>query len=102
MLFRSNSIDACTENDSIELTTFQENENVVVVIKDSGHGISEDNVSLIFDPFFTTKDVGKGTGLGLSVSYNIIKQHAGDISLVTSENSGVIVRVSFPVITNES
>jgi two-component system, NtrC family, sensor kinase len=96
-----NSIDACTENDSIELATFQENGRVVVLITDTGHGITEENIPLIFNPFFTTKDVGKGTGLGLSVSYNIIKQHSGDISLVNNENGGVIVRVSFPGIDDE-
>jgi len=96
-----NSIDACTETDSITLTTFQDNENVVIVITDTGHGINKEDAPMIFDPFFTTKDVGKGTGLGLSVSYNIIKQHGGKISFVSDQNNGVIVRVSFPVITDE-
>ncbi len=97
-----NSIDACSEKDSITLATFLENEKVVIRITDTGHGISEENLSRIFDPFFTTKDVGKGTGLGLSVSYNIIKQHEGDISLVSSENDGVIITVFLPVISNDN
>ncbi len=97
-----NSIDACSEKDSITLTSFLENEKVVIRITDTGHGISKENLSRIFDPFFTTKDVGKGTGLGLSVSYNIIKQHEGDISLVSSENDGAIITVSLPVISNDN
>ncbi len=97
-----NSIDACGEEDSIEIETFPENTSVKVVISDTGHGIIEDHVFKVFDPFFTTKEVGKGTGLGLSVCYNIIKQHGGKISLVSSEHGGTIVTVTFPVITDEN
>ncbi len=97
-----NSIDACGEEDSIEVETFLDKERVMVVITDTGHGIAESNASKIFDPFFTTKEIGKGTGLGLSVSYNIIKQHGGEISLVSSEHGGTIATVSFPVMKDEN
>ena len=59
------------------------------------------NISKVFDPFFTTKEIGKGTGLGLSVCYNIIKQHGGDITLVSSEHGGNRRDLSFPVIAND-
>ncbi len=97
-----NSIDACNEEDSIEIETFFDKDRVMVVITDTGHGILEDGISKVFDPFFTTKEIGKGTGLGLSVSYNIIKQHRGEISLVSSEHGGTIVTVSFPVIRDDN
>jgi signal transduction histidine kinase len=97
-----NSIDACNEKDSIEVETLVENDRVLVVITDTGHGIVEDDIFKVFDPFFTTKEIGKGTGLGLSVSYNIIKQHGGEISLMSSEHGGTVVTVSFPVISNDS
>ncbi len=97
-----NSIDACSEEDTIEIETFFDEDRVMVVITDTGHGILEDGISKVFDPFFTTKEIGKGTGLGLSVSYNIIKQHGGEISLVSSEHGGTIVTVSFPVIRDDN
>jgi len=97
-----NSIDACSKEDSIEIETFSNNGKVLVTITDTGHGIIQDDIFKVFDPFYTTKDVGKGTGLGLSVCYNIIKQHGGEISLVSSENGGTIVTISFPVITDEN
>ena len=97
-----NSIDACGEDDSIEVETSVDQESVTVVISDTGHGIVEDDVFKVFDPFFTTKEVGKGTGLGLSVCYNIIKQHGGEIDLVSSEDGGTVVTVTFPVIKYES
>jgi two-component system, NtrC family, sensor kinase len=54
-----------------------------VSIADTGKGVEKSNVSKVFDPFFTTKEVGKGTGLGLSVSFGIIKDHGGMISIVS-------------------
>jgi len=54
---------------------------VELTFEDNGVGISEDVRSKIFDPFFTTKEKGKGTGLGLSISYGIIKEHHGEITV---------------------
>jgi signal transduction histidine kinase len=97
-----NSLDACRLEDRIDVETHHDTGKVMVVITDTGHGISEDNVSQVFDPFFTTKEVGKGTGIGLSVCYNIIKQHGGDISLVSSEQGGTVVKITFPVAADGS
>ena len=97
-----NSIDACSKEDSIEIETSMDSGSVTVVITDTGHGIIEKDILKVFDPFYTTKEIGKGTGLGLSVCYNIIKQHDGDISLLSSEHGGTIVTVTLPVITNET
>ncbi len=97
-----NSIDACNQEDSIEIETFVDNDWVVVMITDTGHGIREEDLFKVFDPFYTTKEIGKGTGLGLSVCYNIIQQHGGKISLVSSEFGGTVVTVSFPVVTHDN
>jgi len=92
-----NSIDACEEGDSIEVETYLHLHQVVIEITDTGHGIHSDLMNQVFDPFFTTKEVGKGTGLGLSVCYNIVQQHHGDISLVSSEGGGAVVTITLPV-----
>jgi two-component system NtrC family sensor kinase len=97
-----NSIDACTEEDSIEIKTFFDNNYVVVECTDTGSGISEEDIPKVFDLFYTTKEIGKGTGLGLSVCYNIIKQHGGEISFLSSKRGGTIVTVTFPVISDDS
>ena len=54
-----------------------------VRVIDTGKGVEKAHLSKVFDPFFTTKEVGKGTGLGLSVSFGIIKDHGGTISVLS-------------------
>ena len=76
-------------------TTF-ENEKIRIDLEDTGEGIDKDNLSRIFDPFFTTKPTGKGTGLGLSVSYGIVKNHGGDITVKSVKNSGTIFSIYLP------
>jgi two-component system, NtrC family, sensor kinase len=80
----------------ITITTFSEEEYVIVRISDTGCGISEDDLNKIFDPFFTTKPVGKGTGLGLSVSYGIIQQHGGTIKCDSILGEGTTFLVILP------
>ena len=69
---------------------------VTITVADTGYGIEKKNLSRIFDPFFTTKPTGEGTGLGLSVSYGIIKNHGGHISVESRPGKGAIFTVILP------
>jgi PAS domain S-box-containing protein len=80
----------------ITLKTALEGNMVIVEVKDTGIGISEDIANKIFEPFFTTKQVGKGTGLGLSISYGIIKDCHGDIKMTMNEKGETSFRIFFP------
>jgi len=70
---------------------------VTIKIADTGCGIEKKNISHIFDPFFTTKQTGEGTGLGLSVSYGIIKNHGGNISVESEPGKGATFTVVLTV-----
>ena len=74
---------------------------LITTIEDTGHGISDENLGRIFDPFFTTKnqelDGISGTGLGLSVSYGIIQNHGGQITVQSVLGRGTIFTVAFPI-----
>jgi two-component system, NtrC family, sensor kinase len=54
---------------------------VHMIFEDNGIGIAPEAIDHVFDPFFTTKDVGEGAGLGLAVTYGIIKEHGGEITV---------------------
>jgi len=87
-----------------QLTVRTENqENVfLLVVSDSGTGISPSHMGAIFDPFFTTKDPGKGTGLGLSVCYTVIEGMGGTIEVESQEGEGTTIRVKIPLANPES
>ena len=70
---------------------------VIITVRDTGSGISDDAFERIFDPFFTTKPVGQGTGLGLSISYGIIKKHNGDIRVHQEPEGGTSFTITLPL-----
>ncbi len=67
-----------------------------IQVRDTGTGISEENLPRIFDPFFTTKEVGKGSGLGLSISHGIIEQHGGRIEVESISGAGTTFTIQLP------
>jgi two-component system, NtrC family, sensor kinase len=72
-------------------------ERIYVSVEDTGSGISTRFLDKIFDPFFTTKPTGQGTGLGLSVSYGIIQDHQGEITVRSEEGMGAVFTIFLPL-----
>jgi C4-dicarboxylate-specific signal transduction histidine kinase len=71
------------------------NKNVCIDIKDTGHGITEENMKKIFAPFFTTKE--GGTGLGLAITKRIVEEHKGKIKIKSAVGEGTTFTVELPV-----
>ncbi|MEW6401868.1 MAG: cache domain-containing protein [Chloroflexota bacterium] len=99
-----NAAEAMSGGGTLTLTTcFGVNEkNIEIEVKDSGHGISVENMEKIFNPFFTTKEIGHGVGLGLAISYGIVKEHNGEITVESEFGQGAKFTVSLPVIVKVS
>ncbi|HEX8069939.1 MAG TPA: ATP-binding protein [Pyrinomonadaceae bacterium] len=94
-----NARDALPGGGSITLKTAAEADAVTVEVVDTGIGIAPENVARIYDPFFTTKGVGRGTGLGLAVSYGIVQEHAGHITVQSAPGRGTTFRITLPTAT---
>ena len=83
----------------IEISNNYIDENYVLKISDNGCGMDEETLSKVFEPYFTTK--ASGTGLGLTMSYKIIKEFNGDISVESEKGKGTIFTIKIPVPQSE-
>ncbi len=81
----------------IFITTRRQDQTISIKIRDTGTGISPENLERIFDPGFTTKGVGVGTGLGLSICYQIIQDHRGEIKVDSELGKGTTFTVILPM-----
>jgi PAS domain S-box-containing protein len=90
-----NALAAMPGGGSLDIRTRYSGDDLRIIVKDSGIGIPEDRQSKIFEPYYTTKE--NGTGLGLTLSYKIIKEHGGDITLRSKPGLGSEFTVSLPV-----
>jgi PAS domain S-box-containing protein len=92
----SNGIQAIAGEGEIVISTYMEQDMVVIEVKDSGTGISKEISNRVFEPFFTTKDTGQGTGLGLSISMGIMEDHNGRIVFFNNEDGGATFKIYLP------
>lgn len=70
-----------------------EQQRTLIRVSDNGQGIQEENLEQIFVPFFTTKPTG--SGIGLSLARQIMRQHQGDIQVVSEVGKGTIFTLIF-------
>jgi two-component system NtrC family sensor kinase len=92
-----NAIQAMPQGGEMDVEAHREDGFVRVAVRDTGVGISEENLDKIFEPFFTTKEAGEGTGLGLSVSYGIVANHGGRIEVSSRLGEGSTFSVFLPI-----
>jgi two-component system, NtrC family, sensor kinase len=85
------------ERQQIAVSTRVSGEHALLVVEDSGPGIEQALRERVFEPFFTTKPSHIGTGLGLSLVREIVRAHAGEVSVVESRLGGARFEVVLPV-----
>lgn len=95
----TNAFDASGDGGIIRIITrIGDDGGIELLVEDSGCGIPEHLRDKLFEPFFTTKPVGQGVGIGLSTCYSIVKNHQGEITVVSEEGKGASFQVSLPAI----
>lgn len=92
-----NSIQAMPKGGELTVQTKALNESVLLIVMDTGVGMSENVMNKIFLPFYTTKDVGRGTGLGLAVVHGIVTSHEGAIHVTSKEGQGTTFKIQLPL-----
>ncbi|MBI4865736.1 MAG: response regulator [Candidatus Wallbacteria bacterium] len=90
-----NSLDAMPGGGELDITAHGDRGKILLSVKDSGAGMSDEVLKRIFDPFFTTKGMA-GTGLGLSESYAIVVRHRGQIACKSVEGKGTCFTITLP------
>jgi len=83
-----NACQAIVGSGKITITTEYKDNNLIIKFKDTGKGISKENINKIFTAGYTTKGVGVGTGLGLAISQKIIDKHNGKIKVLSEVGVG--------------
>ncbi len=89
-----NSIDVTPSGGTVEVLSYSEEECVVIVVRDTGTGISEEDPGVVFEPFFTTKVTG--IGLGLANVKKIIMDHNGTIEARNISSGGAEFEIRLP------
>jgi two-component system NtrC family sensor kinase len=92
----NNAQDAIQGSGQITLSTRHDDETVRVTVRDTGKGMTAEQMERIFLPFYTTKEVGKGTGLGLSISSSLVESMGGRIEVQSLPGAGSSFTVVLP------
>jgi len=92
-----NAVQAIDQNGTIEIRTRMDavGGGIIVEVQDTGCGIPAEHLNKIFEPFFSTKK--NGSGLGLAVSYGIIRNHKGELTVASPPGSGACFTIKLPL-----
>jgi signal transduction histidine kinase len=92
----SNALDAVDRDGKVEVAARPADDDVLITVRDTGHGISPEDLRRIFEPFYTTKGRGKGTGLGLAICRQLTAALGGSISVESTPGTGSTFAVRLP------
>jgi len=94
----NNAFSALNDGGRLEIKIRRETEDfILVTFRDTGCGISGEDLKKVFDPFFTTKFGQGATGLGLSLTYGLVEEMGGKINVTSQLDEGTCFIVRLPL-----
>ncbi|MFH1807619.1 MAG: ATP-binding protein [Pseudomonadota bacterium] len=84
------------EHNEVVVRCHADGDRVCIEVRDSGHGITAENLPRVFEPFFSTKGVGKGSGLGLTICKSIVEGFGGEIRVESRPGQGARFELRLP------
>ncbi len=91
----NNALAAMPEGGTLGLSLVQSAEETRILVSDTGVGIPEDKLAKIFEPYYTTRE--NGTGLGLTITFKIVKEHGGEIGVLSRPGQGSTFTITLPM-----
>ncbi len=92
-----NAKDALDNTGTVKIDVSSDENNVSVVVSDTGKGMDEETLDQCFDPMFSTK-TAKAVGMGLTVAQQIIEMHNGTVKIISAPSKGTTVTVILPLL----
>lgn len=96
-----NAVDFTPEGGNIFLCLCKEQDSAVIRVKDTGSGISEEDIPHIFDRLFTNRENEKNRGMGLFIVKTVITEHGGTIEAASASGKGTVFTIRLPVIKQD-
>jgi signal transduction histidine kinase len=93
----NNAVQSISGDGTVTVRSTTEVDRIRVDVVDTGSGITDEVLPHIFENYYTTKPAGQGTGLGLAIARDIVREHAGEITVTTTAGTGTCFSVHFPV-----
>jgi len=90
-----NAVDAMPKGGTLTIASTRSGDNVHITFRDTGEGMTTENLTRIWSPLFTTK--AKGIGLGLAIAKRFVEAHGGSISVETKLGKGSTFTVTIPL-----
>lgn len=90
-----NARESMPNGGTLNITAEQSDGQVVMSIRDSGHGIAPAELTKVFDPLFSTRN--RGVGLGLPIAHQVMRSHGGSLEIMSAPDSGTTVTITLPL-----
>lgn len=91
-----NARESMPSGGTLDITAKQTGEDLVLEIRDSGHGIPSGELTKVFDPLFSTRN--RGVGLGLPIAHQVVRCHGGSLEILSAPGSGTKVTITLPLL----